>query len=83
MPRSFALGERFERLIDEQVQSGRYGNASEVVRAGLRLLEEREARLAELRARIDKAVSEGDTSTDEEVEAAVEAALAEHGEAGR
>lgn len=83
MPRSFALGERFERLIDEQVQSGRYGNASEVVRAGLRLLEEREARLAALRARIDKAVSEGGTSTDEEVEAAVEAALAEHGEAGR
>jgi antitoxin ParD1/3/4 len=56
MPRSFALGERFERLIEEQVRSGRFNNASEVVRAGLRLLEnqeqERALRLQELRERI-------------------------------
>jgi antitoxin ParD1/3/4 len=53
MPRSFALGDRFEALIDAQVQEGRYNNASEVVRDALRLLEDREAlrklRLAELR----------------------------------
>ena len=56
MPRSFALGEHFERLIEEQVRSGRFNNASEVVRAGLRLLEdqeeERTLRLQELRERI-------------------------------
>jgi antitoxin ParD1/3/4 len=75
MPRSFALGEHFERLIDEKVRSGRYGNASEVVRAGLRLLEEREAKLAALRQTIDRAVDRGGGSTDEEVAAAVEAAL--------
>lgn len=52
MPRSFALGERFEAFIDAQVQGGRYNNASEVVRDALRLLEDqeklRELSLAEL-----------------------------------
>ncbi len=42
MPRSYALGDHFERFIDSQVKSGRFNNASEVVRAGLRLLEDRE-----------------------------------------
>ena len=42
MPRSFALGGHFENFIDEQLRSGRYNNASEVVRDGLRMLEDRE-----------------------------------------
>ena len=57
MPRSFALGGRFEAFIDSKVQEGRYNNASEVVRAALRLLEDREqeraARVAELRQQIE------------------------------
>ena len=48
MPRSFALGNHFESLIEELVKGGRYNNASEVVRDGLRLLEDRE-RLRELK----------------------------------
>lgn len=56
---SIALGDHFTNFLGEQVASGRYGSASEVVRAGLRLLEEREAALADLRAEIAKGEASG------------------------
>jgi len=53
MPSSYTLGAHFEALVRGLVESGRYNNASEVVRDGLRLLEEREklreVKVAELR----------------------------------
>ena len=55
---SVSLGDHFARFIDAQVDGGRYGSASDVVRAGLRLLEEREAKLDALRS----ALSEGEAS---------------------
>jgi antitoxin ParD1/3/4 len=58
MPSSYTLGDHFERFIQEQLRSGRYTTASEVIRDGLRLLEEaqqrREAELAGLRAQADQ-----------------------------
>ena len=71
MPRSYALGERFERFIEEKVKSGRFGNASEVVRAGLRLLEDQERRreleLEKLRRSIDEGRRSGPLRPADEV----------------
>lgn len=47
---SISLEDHFAQFIDRQVEGGRYGSASDVVRAGLRLLEEREAKVAALQA---------------------------------
>jgi antitoxin ParD1/3/4 len=55
MASSVNLGEQLEAFITEAVKNGRYGSRSEVLREGVRLVQEREARLAEL----DKALMVG------------------------
>jgi len=55
---SVTLGPHYEKFIAQQVAEGRYGTASEAVRAGLRLLEEREIKLVALR----RALEEGEES---------------------
>lgn len=47
---SISLDDHFTEFLAGQVEAGRYRSASEVVRAGLRLLEEREVHLSALRA---------------------------------
>jgi antitoxin ParD1/3/4 len=55
---SVTLGKYFEEFIAQQIKTGRYASASEVVREGLRFLEEREVKLNALR----RALIEGEES---------------------
>jgi antitoxin ParD1/3/4 len=52
---SISLGDHFEDFVDDKVLTGRFKNASEVIRAGLRLLEEEESKILVLK----KAIKEG------------------------
>ncbi len=56
---SISLGRHFASFIREQVDGGRYATASEVVRAGLRLLAEEETKLAALRAALEEGEMSG------------------------
>lgn len=57
--RNVSLTDHFDRLIEEGIQSGRYANASEMVREGLRLIEERDRLAREKLERLRAAVREG------------------------
>jgi len=56
---SIALGEHFEEFVHASVKDGRYKNASEVIRAGLRLLEDEEQKFYALKQAIQKGIDSG------------------------
>ncbi len=56
---SISLGNHFENFIEHSVNDGRFNNASEVVRAGLRLLEEEENKIIALRKAINDGIESG------------------------
>ncbi len=56
---SITLGDHFDRFVSGQVESGRFGSASEVIRAALRLLENTETRLATLRKMLEEGENSG------------------------
>ncbi|MBD5263189.1 MAG: type II toxin-antitoxin system ParD family antitoxin [Bacteroides sp.] len=56
---SVALGTYFEDFIKSKISQGRFNNASEVIRAALRLLEENEQQVAQLSAAINKGLESG------------------------
>ncbi|WP_353228984.1 type II toxin-antitoxin system ParD family antitoxin [Novosphingobium sp.] len=70
-----SLGERWEGFVESVLKAGRYGSASEVVREGLRLVEEREARLAALRETLNASIARGGAHSDGDVGAQIDAAL--------
>jgi len=61
---NISLTPELEQMVDDKVKSGRYASASEVIREGLRLLEEQEQlkqqRLSEVRLKIDRAIDQLD-----------------------
>jgi antitoxin ParD1/3/4 len=63
MATSYSIGKHFEAFIERLIASGRYSTASEIIRDGLRLIEEREqdreAKLEWLRAEIQKGLDSG------------------------
>ena len=56
---SVVLGERYDKFIAELLEEGRYASASEVLREGLRLVEERERLFAALNAELEKGERSG------------------------
>jgi antitoxin ParD1/3/4 len=70
-----SIGDRWEGFVASIVKAGRYGSASEVIREGLRLVEEREAKLQALRDTLDMSIAAGGTHSDDEVGAAIAARL--------
>ncbi len=73
-----SLGDRWENFVDRAVSGGRYASASEIVREGLRLVEEREAKLHALQKMIADslnayALDENAVLTDDEVGALITA----------
>lgn len=60
---SIALGDHFQNFVQQLVSRGRFGTTSEVIRAGLRLLEEQDARLAALQKAIQEGIDSGPAET--------------------
>ena len=60
MPSSADLGPHLERYVSDLVKTGRYNSRSEVLREGVRLVEEREKRLAALDAAIARGLADAD-----------------------
>lgn len=71
-----SIGSRWEGFVDDIVKAGRYSSASEVVREGLRLVEERESKLRALRDTINEAIARGGSNTDEDVARHIKAVAA-------
>ncbi len=76
MTMTVELGPQLEHLVEDLVRNGRYQSKSEVLREGVRLVQEREAQLASLQAAIDKGLDDfraGRLLSEEEVFSELEA----------
>ena len=70
-----SIGERWEKFVASAVALGRYNSSSEVVREGLRLVEEREAKLSALQETLNQSILAGGHNSDTDVAAYIDARL--------
>ena len=86
MPSSYVIGDHFESFIKEQIQQGRYASASEVVRDGLRALEDRvklrAVKLESLRRDIERGADSGESIPTKSVFAAARKRIERSGSSG-
>lgn len=86
MPSSYVIGEHFEQFIKGQIQQGRYASASEVIRDGLRVLEDqaklRTLKLEALRADIQQGLNSGPGRSVQDVAAELQARYQQWAEKG-
>jgi antitoxin ParD1/3/4 len=68
MASSVNLGDQLEAFITDAVKTGRYGSRSEVLREGVRLVQEREAKLAQLDAALMRGVADSEAGRVEDLE---------------
>lgn len=64
---NISIGARWEAYVEELLKTGRYASASEIMREGLRMVEERERKLDDLRATIQASLARGGSKTGDEV----------------
>ena len=76
------IGDDWEGFVEDAVRSGRYASASEVVRQGLQLVQERDAKLSALRATLEASIARGGANTDDDVSRMLDAKEAELAKAG-
>jgi len=81
MPSSYVIGDHFEIFVKEQIRLGRYASASEVIRDGLRALEDRDklrvVKLEALRVEIERGAASGDGISAKSVFAAARKRIAQ------
>ena len=72
MPISADLGEKLEAVVNDLVANGRYNSKSEVLREGVRLVQEREAALAKLHAALEVGIRDSEAGRTKPLEEVVE-----------
>jgi antitoxin ParD1/3/4 len=75
---SVELGETLEQFVTELVENGRYQSKSEVLREGVRLIQDREAKLAALKAEIQKGLDDVDAGRVKPMEEVFERLIAKY-----
>ena len=72
------LGEKLEAVVNDLVANGRYNSKSEVLREGVRLVQEREAALAKLFQALDKSIADSEAGRTKPIEEVAERLISKY-----